>query len=211
MKELTIIGVDPGRRHTGICAWSMREKRVVGNMTFNMSVDQARKESPFNPEWWRLHCLRGEIVQFCEDFPNPVGVIEQYPFYGKMTKEDFEKMDKSIMDLAETHGAIQCALAQLNAPSVKVTPTQVKCFVTGNGAADKRQVIKSVFAMYGTALEDEHQFDAMCMCHIGRYLVVFIVDPWRLKKGTYEYNTCNDIKMYFKHKGFAEAILTLLK
>lgn len=210
MSDITLIGIDPGRAHTGACAWSIRKKEIVGNITLNMSVGDARKEQPFNPEWWRLNVFYNELVEWVEQFPNPVGIIEQYIFYGKMTQQDFEHMDRSVLELAETHGAIMAAMARCNAPCVKIMPTQMKFFVTGDGSADKRLIIKKVFELYGTALEDEHQFDALCMCHIGRYLVAFIVNSQRLRKGSYEYTVCNDILMYHKHRGFAKAVGQLI-
>lgn len=203
-----IIGIDPGRAYTGICVWDIVAKKIVYNGTFGMPLGEARKGAKWNPSWYRLSELNDFLRDELKDFRfSAVGLIEDYPYPGKMNKEDFENMDRSPLQFAQTHGVIYSAMAAMQIPFIKVTPTQMKYFVTGYGHADKRQVIKHIFELYKEPLLDEHQFDALCLCHMGRYITVFAVDPSLFKEDGYEYMTINSLLMDNRHAGFKREVI----
>ena len=203
-----IIGIDPGRAYTGICVWDLVTKKVIYSSTFGMPLGEARKEVKFNPSWYRLSEMYNFLLSELADFRfSGVCLIEDYPYYGKMTQEDYENMDRSPLQLAESHGAIYCAMAAMKIPCIKVTPTQMKYFVTGKGFADKRLVIKKVYELYQEPLLDEHQFDALGLCHMGRYLVVFALNPKKFNEKGYEYLTLNSLLMDQRHAGFKKEII----
>jgi Holliday junction resolvasome RuvABC endonuclease subunit len=211
LPDITLIGCDPGRQHTALCAVSVRTGDVIGNLTINVSLASARKQADFNPSWYRLEIMREEAKVFISQFENPVGIIEEYIYLGKMTKEEYETMDRSPLQLAETHGALYCAFASLGVPSVKLSVTLVKFFLTGDGVADKRKMIKEGFRIYNTALDDEHQFDALCMAHVGRHLVSFCVNPTNFDNKGYAFHSLSNLIMEPRHKGVQAAIINMLR
>jgi len=208
--NINIIGIDPGRQHQAFTVYNTEQQKVVENITFNMSLMDARKQRKYNPSWYRLNECRKVFTEMLSKYENPVGIVEDYIYFGKMDESDFAHMDRSPLQLAESHGALYCALAGLDIPCVKVTASTIKFFVTGYGAADKRAMIRAVFEAYNTPLDDEHQFDALACAHIGRYFVQYCIDPTAFPSDSYEANILSKILTNRHNAGVQDRILSYL-
>jgi Holliday junction resolvasome RuvABC endonuclease subunit len=148
-----------------------------------------------NPEFARLFLLSRAVEKFIKEeiiqkeCQSALAIVEDYA-YGDSTIsiEEFRKMDKMSLEVAEAYGVILSILASYSVPTIKVTPSQMKYFVTGDGHCQKTDIIKKMYKIYDVVMNDDHQYDALALAHIGRYFVLFCQNQNIIPEGTYEYN-----------------------
>jgi len=200
------IGIDIGRANTGLVIFDNDEKSIVANATIQLPIAKVRKVSPFNATSHRLYFLQQNLKTFIlgpggfKKGDKALAVIEDYA-YGdqRMTLEQFRKMDKMSLEVGEAHGIVYAALAEIGIPMIKVAPSQMKYFIAGDGQCEKTQIIKTMHKTYRVPLDDDHQYDALALCHMGRYYIIFCSSPGVIKEGTYEYNTMINIAFDMRH------------
>lgn len=197
------IGYDIGRANTGITIYDSISK-VVHYMTVELPISKVRSRALFNPTSCRLDLLKEAVTAFmCAHLDvrlrdndsqynieeDCLAIVEDYA-YGdqKITLEEFRKMDKMSLEVGETAGVIYQTIFNFGIPMIKVAPSQMKYFVTGNGRCEKTQIIKAMYEIYKVSMEDDHQYDALALCHIGRYFTLFCKNQEAIPEGTYEYN-----------------------
>lgn len=71
-------------------------------------------------------------------------------------------------DLGEVGGIVRLTLYDAGIPFIVVTPTQLKKFVTGSGAADKEKVQKWVREKWKIHLDQDDQADAFGLAQVAR-------------------------------------------
>jgi len=194
---MKLIGIDVGRANTGIVIYDADLKKVIENITIEIPIAKARREFFFNPSSGRLLFIYNEVgrilkkVLTIEDLKigQSLAIVEDYAYgKNKISIEEFRKMDKMSLEVGEAHGAVYIALRELNIPMIKVSPTQLKCFITGDGTSGKSEVIRFGSIIYHEMLDDDHQYDALALCHIGRYYIVYCKNQKSIEEGSYEYN-----------------------
>jgi hypothetical protein len=240
---MKVLGVDIGRRHTGIVGVDLLNGSVVLNETIDLPLEKARRNRSYNPQYYRLdqaqtmfsafvksHDCHGVVLVVLEDYIYPK--IPKMPregnilraMYDAIIKKDWEaaheqarqirdedaialveRMDWDALALAEIHGVFLATLGRWGIPAIKVSPTQMKYFMTGNGKADKRLMIKMVYRYYKAEMPDEHQYDALAAAHIGRYFIQYCRKPQSIKPG-YPRSVCNTIMFDKRFKGVAEEV-----
>jgi hypothetical protein len=181
-------------------------------MTIELPISKMRPKALFNPHSCRLNELKHGMTYFIRshvdtgcDGEECIAIVEDYA-YGdqKISLEEFRKMDKMTLELGEVHGVVYQSLYDMSIPMIKVAPSQMKYFVTGNGRCEKTAVIKAMYEQYKVSMEDDHQYDALALCHIGRYFVLFCTNPSAIPEGTYEYNVVTRLAYDQKYVGISK-------
>ncbi|HET8734034.1 MAG TPA: crossover junction endodeoxyribonuclease RuvC [Anaeromyxobacteraceae bacterium] len=77
---------------------------------------------------------------------------------------------RSALVLGQARGVVLAAAARAGLPVVEYAPQQAKLALTGNGRAEKAQMIRMARALFGVAadLADEADAIALAVCHVGR-------------------------------------------
>lgn len=215
---MLIIGLDIGRANTGIVVWSVEDKRIVVNETLKLNLNKMRKEYPENPQARRLSLVEEHLYLLLNKLKNKdervFAVIEDYAYSAdniwpilKSKKSAGDKikdilsmlrnMDRDPFALSEVHGVIYSQLAMFKIPYVKVAPTQMKRFIAGKGNADKPEIMHILSKAY-EVLDDDHQFDALALCHMGRYYVAWCKNSKSLPSG-YKRETITSIALDDRH------------
>ena len=208
---MKVFGFDPGRANTGMIDFNMDNKKVENFDTIELPIAKMRNEIPFNQVAHRLKLLQNAVYEFIvkgieRTKDMPLAVIEEYT-YGDMglSYEEFRKADKDVLGVGETHGAIMAVLAGFRIPYIKVIPSQMKYFITGNGHCTKMEIIKAMAKEYQVAMDDDHQYDALALVHIGRYFLAFCKNPTVITEGSYEYNVIVNIAYNQRYVGVSKA------
>lgn len=77
---------------------------------------------------------------------------------------------RSALVLGQARGVVLAAAARAGVPVSEYAPQQAKLALTGNGRAEKAQMVHMVRALFGITalLADEADAIALAVCHIGR-------------------------------------------
>jgi len=133
-----VLGLDPGSRHTG---WGVVECRGATAR----AVRWGRISPPPNDELGgRLAAIVAGVEDALAELTPELVAIERV-FHGANVR--------SLIVLAQTRGALVAAVARHGVPIVELAPAAVKSAVTGNGRADKAQVMKMVRLSLGLVSE----------------------------------------------------------
>lgn len=130
--ETIILGIDPGIAITGFGI-----VKICGNKIEFIDCGQI-KTSKDTPQAQRLASIAksiGELVQKYQ--PIVVGIESLF----------FARNVSTAMVVAEARGTILSTLAGYPLKIVEYTPLQVKQSLTGQGSADKQQVLKMIKAI----------------------------------------------------------------
>jgi crossover junction endodeoxyribonuclease RuvC len=153
LKDL-IFALDPGSRHTGYGVITARgdELKHVAHGVIHLDEKQPLAE--------RLRALNRELQRLFREYPAPVTVVEKI-FFGKNADSAFK--------LGHARGVCLMNAADGGSQVYEYAARYVKKAVTGNGAADKRQVQMMIGTILGIRLE-ESAFDAsdalsLAVCH----------------------------------------------
>jgi crossover junction endodeoxyribonuclease RuvC len=131
-----ILGLDPGSRFTGYgCIETEGSRsRLVEHGRIACSAQAPLAE--------RLAQLSRELQGLVDRLEPSVAVLEE-PFHGANSR--------SLIVLAQARGALLATLGSGGVPVAEFSPASVKKTVTGNGRADKGQVIRMVGLLLGDA------------------------------------------------------------
>lgn len=75
----------------------------------------------------------------------------------------FGSKGRSFIDLAELGGVVRYELTNRKLDWVEIPPKTLKKMVSGNGNADKVQMMEAVHQRYGVKFEDDNENDAYCL------------------------------------------------
>jgi hypothetical protein len=221
---MRLFGIDIGRAETGYASYDTDTKEVFLSNTIALPIGKMRKESMgINPSAYRLARFRTAFQEDIYKAQNGFfhgeteraecfAMIEDYA-YGdqQITLEDFRKMDKMSLEVAEMSGVVYEVMASRGIPYYKVAPSQLKCFVTGDGRCEKLDMVKALQPKYGCNLDTHHEYDALGCIHVLRYLFAYLKNPDALKDGTYEKNVCIQLAYDTKYASITGMISTALQ
>lgn len=155
-KQIKIVGIDPSTRSTGYAILTLSDN------IFNLLQYGVLKQSRDLPLEKKLSGLYHEMCIIIDKYQPDEACIETL-FYGNNVK--------SILSLGEARGVLILALTEHNIPVYSYSPREIKCAVTGNGNASKRQVQYMVEQILNLKAPPEN-FDvsdamaiAICHCH----------------------------------------------
>jgi crossover junction endodeoxyribonuclease RuvC len=77
---------------------------------------------------------------------------------------------RSALVLGQARGVVLAAAARAGLPVSEYAPQQAKLALTGNGRAEKSQMVRMACALFGVeaVLADEADAIALAVCHLGR-------------------------------------------
>lgn len=149
-----ILGIDPG---TLIMGFGIIKVRPSGITLIIMDV---LKLSPKKDAYERLQAIHQKVSELLSKYsPNEFAI--EAPFFGKNVQ--------SMLKLGRAQGVAIAAAMQAGIPVTEYSPRKVKQSVTGNGNADKLQVLKMLQRLM-TFEEDPKYYDAtdalaVAVCH----------------------------------------------
>lgn len=149
-----ILGIDPG---TLIMGFGIIKVRPSGITLVIMDV---LKLSPKKDAYERLQAIHQKVSELLTKYsPNEFAI--EAPFFGKNVQ--------SMLKLGRAQGVAIAAAMQAGIPVTEYSPRKVKQSVTGNGNADKLQVLKMLQRLM-TFEEDPKYYDAtdalaVAVCH----------------------------------------------
>ena len=149
-----IIGIDPGTLFMG---FGIIEISSSGMALVIMDV---LKLSPKKDAYERLRIIHQKVGELLNEFCPHEFAIEA-PFFGKNVQ--------SMLKLGRAQGVAIAAAMQAGIPVTEYSPRKVKQSITGNGNADKQQVLKMLQRLISFE-EDPKYFDAtdalaVAVCH----------------------------------------------
>lgn len=154
---MVIIGIDPGLATVGIGlieATSAHDLTILDYFTIETSAT-----APF-PE--RLTEISKDLDELLQIHQPELAVIE---------KLYFSVNEKTALDVAQARGVILAACAMQNMTIIEPTPPELKSCITGDGAADKKQMqqmIKMIFNLDEIPKPDDAA-DALALAAFGAF------------------------------------------
>lgn len=125
VKELIVLGIDPGTNVTGYGIISVKQKQ------FTMIAAGVLKLEDLDDHHLKLKRIFERILQIVETYKPDECAIEA-PFFGKNVQ--------SMLKLGRAQGVAIAAALYREIPVYEYSPRKVKMAVTGRGAATKEQV-----------------------------------------------------------------------
>jgi len=157
---MKILGVDPGSLFTGF-GIIQAEKANFEYISSGVIAANSRDEFAY-----RLKQVYDGIQQVLAEHQPAVVVIENVFFAQNV---------QSLLKLGQARGVVLLAAANLKLPLVEYSPREVKQAVTGNGAASKVQVHRSILQILNLKdrkfADDETDALAIAICHSHRLKV----------------------------------------
>ncbi len=133
--------------------------RVSGNEVTLVIMDVLKLSSRKNA-YERLQIIHSKVCELVKEHAPHCLAIEA-PFFGKNVQ--------SMLKLGRAQGVAIAAAMQAGVPVTEYSPRKIKQSITGNGNADKMQVLKMLQRILDFE-EDPHYFDAadalaVAVCH----------------------------------------------
>ncbi len=129
MKTNKVLGIDPGLDRTG---WAIIENSPAGFSLTAAGLIHTEKDLPFQE---RLKQTYDNVQEVITKFKPQVAALEVMFFL---------KRAMTMSHTIQTRGVIMLALAQNNLPVYEYPAKRVKLTISGNGAADKKQMQRMV-------------------------------------------------------------------
>jgi crossover junction endodeoxyribonuclease RuvC len=152
MRPVIVLGIDPGSRRCGYGAVAREGSRL---RVVASGVLVAR-DLPV-PE--RLGIMLDRLMALLARVGAAEVAVEQV-FSGASAR--------SALLLGQARGVVLAAAARAGLPVFEYAPAQVKLALTGNGRADKSQMMRMARALFGVeaTLSDEADAVALAVCHL---------------------------------------------
>jgi crossover junction endodeoxyribonuclease RuvC len=153
-KSKIILGVDPGTLFMGFGIIKITSSGI------SLVVMDVLKLSPRKDAYERLQIIHQKIGDLLNEFAPSEFAIEA-PFFGKNVQ--------SMLKLGRAQGVAIAAAMQAGIPVTEYSPRKIKQSITGNGNADKLQVLKMLQRLVAFD-ENPKYFDAtdalaVAVCH----------------------------------------------
>ena len=124
---MKVLGIDPGLARVGYGVVNTAEPMTL----LDCGVIRTRP-GPTTGE--RLVEIAGDLRQLVRQYRPQVAVVEKFFFY----------RSSNTIAVVQARGVVLMTMARLKVPTLEYAPTQVKRTLTGNGQADKDQVLSAV-------------------------------------------------------------------
>jgi crossover junction endodeoxyribonuclease RuvC len=153
---MRILGIDPGFGRLGYAIVHAQPAQLAAIEYGVISTDSTLQM----PE--RLAQIYDEVSQLVERFAPDSAASERQIFSANKT---------TALDVSKALGVVMLAAAHRNLQWMDYTPAEVKMAVTGNGSADKRQVLYMVTRLLNLKTQpgdDAADALAIAVCHANR-------------------------------------------
>jgi len=151
---VVVVGVDPGTQR---CVYG-----VVARTGSRLRVVESGVLVPGNHDLPRRLALILEGLEAIFSRAHADAVAVETVFAGVSPR--------SALVLGQARGVVLASAARAGLPVSEYAPQQAKLALTGNGRAEKAQMVHMVRALFGVTalLADEADAIALAVCHIGR-------------------------------------------
>jgi crossover junction endodeoxyribonuclease RuvC len=152
MRPVIVLGIDPGSRR---CGWG-----AVAREGSRLRVIDSGVLVPGDlPVPERLGVMLDRLLALMGRVGAAEVAVEQV-FAGASAR--------SALLLGQARGVVLAAAARSGLPVFEYAPAQVKLALTGNGRADKSQMMRMARALFGVeaSLSDEADAVALAVCHL---------------------------------------------
>lgn len=154
---MRIIGIDPGLAIVGIGlieATSAHDMQIIDYLTI-----ETASRTPFAQ---RLKEIGEDLSALLKEHQPELAVIE---------KLYFSVNEKTALDVAQARGVMVAAVAMQNIPIIEPTPPELKSCITGDGAADKKQMQQMVKMIFNLAEipQPDDTADALALAAFGAF------------------------------------------
>ena len=151
---MVVLGVDPGSQRCGygvVARVGARLSRIASGVLVPGRLPTAE----------RLGRLLDQLSQLLEEGGIDAVAIET-AFCGRSPR--------SALALGQARGVALAAAGRAGLPVFEYTPAEVKRAFTGNGRAEKQQMVRTARALFGVEarLADEADALAIAVCHLAR-------------------------------------------
>jgi crossover junction endodeoxyribonuclease RuvC len=134
-----VLGLDPGSRHTG---WGVVDCFGASATAVAWGRISPPAAGELGARWAAISAgVERALIEL-----SPELVAMERVFHGANTR--------SLIVLAQARGALVAAVAKSGVPLVELAPAAVKSAVTGNGRADKEQVMRMVKLSLGLLAQE---------------------------------------------------------
>lgn len=150
---ITILGIDPGSRHTGF------------------GIIESTGSKSRHIAHGRINSIEGEMPQrLLKIFAGLQEIIREHGPAEIAIEETFVNRSnaQSALVLGQARGAAMCAAAQSGLPVAEYAAAQVKVAIAGNGRAEKQQVqhmVKVLLNLREAPAADAADALAVALCH----------------------------------------------
>ena len=153
---LKILGIDPGLQNTGWGIITLASNNQVSYIASGIIKTNAKQEMPS-----RLLYIHDEINSVIDNYSPTASAIEQ-----TYVNKNYE----SSLKLAHARAVAILTLTKQSIPPHEYPAKVVKKNITGNGAADKQQMIKMINYLLPNVKVKSDEADALAIaiCHSTR-------------------------------------------
>ncbi len=152
---MRVLGIDPGYDRLGIAVVEGQRERPI--LIFSTCIETSKTQK-FSERLHEVVVALRKVIE--KDAPDQVAIEEIF----------FSKNQKTAMLIAHVRGAILYLLEELRVPFTEYNPSAIKIAITGEGRAEKRQVIdmlQKLIAIPDTdILDDEYDAIAVAITHL---------------------------------------------
>jgi crossover junction endodeoxyribonuclease RuvC len=152
---MRVLGIDPGYDRMGIAVVEGDRQRPT---LVHSTCIETSKSDPFSVRLFQVTTALKDTILLHQ--PDSVAIEEIF----------FSKNQKTAMLVAHVRGAILYLLEELGVPFAEYNPSAIKIAVTGEGRAEKRQVIdmlpKLITIPEKKLLDDEYDAIAVAITHL---------------------------------------------
>lgn len=154
---MRVLGIDPGTDRVGFAVLDFEKRKFL----YITSGILPRAEKNHAEKLLRIEKELRVIIRTYK--PGTVGLEKLF----------FSKNQKTAMQVAEARGVIIKTIAEKKIHCVEITPSEVKLFLTGHGAADKTAVAKMAQKFIGVDLKGklDDETDAIAIAITAGFLV----------------------------------------
>lgn len=148
-RNVRALGLDPSIRHFG---WAVLQGEEC--------IASGQIKPPDRPAAYELAYIYDSMAGLIETYkPDMVGCEDTFVGTNRTT----------AMRLSEVRAAAMLAIVRHRLPCRLFKPSTLKIMLTGNGRAEKRQMIEAAQARFGLGKISDHEADAiaaaLCMLH----------------------------------------------
>jgi crossover junction endodeoxyribonuclease RuvC len=152
MPAVVVVGIDPGTQRCGF--------GVVERVGSRLTILESGVLAPGDHVLPRRLALLLDGLEELIARAGPAEVAVESVFAGASPR--------SALVLGQARGVVLAAAARAGLPVFEYAPAQAKLALTGNGRAEKAQMVRMVRALFGVraGLADEADAIALAVCHL---------------------------------------------
>jgi crossover junction endodeoxyribonuclease RuvC len=155
MRAVVVLGIDPGSRRCGYGAVARDGSKLL---LVESGVLQLASGAPV-PE---------RLANILEALGAIIGRVQAHEVAVESVFSGVSP--RSALALGQARGVVLAAVARAGLPVYEYAPAEVKLAFTGNGRAEKAQMLRMAHALLGASarLSDEADAIALAVCHLAR-------------------------------------------